>query len=186
MGDHRFGNVCQILRKRCHLISLQHPRSWCTACIKVLNWGLGIQENQTAEMVLIWTSFYTKFLIFPSCCRKLEFIVPGSTNHQVELLHYMNLLGNGIIYQMGGIKWVGVSDASTAHETTGHNPIQGSRLLQHSTKKTLQHLYRFQVIRGPQNSKKRTKRGPNFEQKGDPKGAQMETWLSEPPFVIWH
>ena len=111
----------------------------------------------------------------PSCCRKLEFIVPGSTNHQVELLHCMNLLGNGIIYQMGGIKWVGVSDASTAHETTGHNPIQGSRLLQHSTNKTLQHLYRFQVIRGPQNSKKRTKRGPNFEQKGDPKGAQMET-----------
>ena len=42
-------------------------------------------------------------------------------------------------------------------------------------KKTLQYLYRFQVIRGPQNSKKRTKRGPNFEQKGDPKGAQMET-----------
>ena len=38
------------------------------------------------------------------------------------------------------IKWVGVSDASTAHETTGHNPIQGSRLLQHSTNKTLQHL----------------------------------------------
>ena len=49
------------------------------------------------------------------------------------------------------------------------------RILQHSINKTLQHLYRFQVIRGPQNSKKRTKRGPNFEQKGDPKGAQMET-----------
>ena len=64
--------------------------------------------------------------------------------------------------------------ARTAHGTTGHNPIQGSRLLQHSTNKTLQHLYRFQVIRGPQNSKKRTKKGPKFEQKGDPKGAQMK------------
>ena len=67
------------------------------------------------------------------------------------------------------------------HGTTGHNPIQGSRLLQHSTNKTLQHLYRFQVIRGPQNSKKRTKRGPNFEQKGGPKGGpngNMTEWAT--------
>ena len=41
------------------------------AFVKVLNWGLGPHEDQTAEMVLIWSSFYTKVLIFPSCCRKL-------------------------------------------------------------------------------------------------------------------
>ena len=34
-----------------------------SACVKVLNWGLGPHEDQTAEMVLIWSSFYTKVLI---------------------------------------------------------------------------------------------------------------------------
>ena len=35
-----------------------------SASVKVLNWGLGPHEDQTAEMVLIWSSFYTKVLIF--------------------------------------------------------------------------------------------------------------------------
>ena len=35
-----------------------------TACKKVPNWGLGPHEDQIAEMDLIWSSFYTKGLIF--------------------------------------------------------------------------------------------------------------------------
>ena len=35
-----------------------------SASVKVLNWGLGPHEDQIAEMVLIWSSFYTKVLIF--------------------------------------------------------------------------------------------------------------------------
>ena len=34
-----------------------------SAFVKVLNWGLGSHEDQTAEMVLIWSSYYTKVLI---------------------------------------------------------------------------------------------------------------------------
>ena len=41
------------------------------AFVTVLNWGLGPHEDQTAEMALIWSSFYIKVLIFPSCCIKL-------------------------------------------------------------------------------------------------------------------
>ena len=31
----------------------------------VFNWGFGHHEDQIAEMVLIWSSFYTKVFIFP-------------------------------------------------------------------------------------------------------------------------
>ena len=72
----------------CTLLKLYSKGS---GCIKVLNWGLGHHEDQSsAEMVLIWSSFYTKGLHFPSivfkqCCRKVIHIQPIKTASQVHV-----------------------------------------------------------------------------------------------------
>ena len=75
---------------------------------KVLNWGLGPHEDQTAEMVLNWSSFYTKGLIFPmfliydiSQDLKVESAtLPLDVESSTWILLNMHLLGNGIIWQL--------------------------------------------------------------------------------------
>ena len=49
-----------------------------TACKKVLNSGLGPFKDQTAEMVLFWSFFYTKVLFFPIMIIMLCNPVPGT------------------------------------------------------------------------------------------------------------
>ena len=51
------------MAKKPHPGQLNTQCAMYSACITVLNWGLGPHEDQTAEMVLIWSSFYTKVLI---------------------------------------------------------------------------------------------------------------------------
>ena len=66
---------------------------------KVLNWGLGPHEDQTAEMVLILSSFYTTGLIFPKYDISWDLKVCSSTiNEEISpsILLNMDLMGNGI------------------------------------------------------------------------------------------
>ena len=46
--------------------------------VKVLNSGLGPFKDQTAEMVLFWSFFYTKVLFFPIMIIMLCNPVPGT------------------------------------------------------------------------------------------------------------
>ena len=69
-----------------------------TACKKVPNWGLGPHEDQIAEMDLIWSSFYTKGLIFNILSMKQQKIDKKKQKKKSISLS-MRYLGNEIIWQ---------------------------------------------------------------------------------------
>ena len=58
---HDGGRVRPRLVQHCIQVFLVEQHTY-TACKKVLNSGLGPFKDQTAEMVLFWSFFYTKVL----------------------------------------------------------------------------------------------------------------------------